>query len=93
MSQPVSEDEVPPITPRLSKAIAQRDWHRRSWEKTVREEISAYVGSLRDHGVPPERAVIIVKQVARPLMTRSGQFATKIVDWVATAYFTPPADK
>lgn len=83
-----SSQDVPPIPQRLSAAIAQRDWHRDSWEQVLEEEISSFAGTLKSSGVTPERAVMIVKEIAKPLMSRSERMATKLVAWVAGAYFS-----
>ena len=87
MSSQHAVEDVPPVPSRLSNALAQRDWHRGSWETVIEEEISSYACELRQRGVTPERAVLIVKEIARPLVSRSERFATKIVGWVADAYF------
>lgn len=79
--------EAPPLPKRLSQAIQELPEHRESWPARLRDELTGYVATLRDCGMTPERSLVTVKQLARPLFDHSDGLSKQVVGWVLDVYF------
>lgn len=79
--------DVPPLPERLSQAIQEIPSARDSWPTRLRDELTLYIEQLRDGGMTPERSIVTVKTLARPLFEQSEKLSGQVVGWVLDVYY------
>lgn len=79
--------EVPPLPERLSRTILELPTTRESWPNRLRDELTDYIEQLRERGMTPERSLVTVKTLARPLFEHSEKLSGQVVGWVLDVYY------